>query len=90
MTDDSRPETGQDRRNCDDRGPRCPDPDRMPDARRPEPISGRGRAIGRRAGDLTPERTAAIRRRIGEGAYDSSAVLRLVARRILGSGDLGC
>ena len=90
MTDDSRPETGHDRRDCDDPGPRCPETDRMPGARRSEPLSGRARAVGQRAGGLTPERAAAIRRYIKEGAYDSSAVLRLVARRILGSGDLGC
>ncbi len=88
MTDDSRPETGHDRLRSDDRGRRCPDSDRMPGPRRPEPDSGQARA-GRRAGGLTPERAEAIRRRIAEGAYDSSEVLRQVARRILGSGDLG-
>ena len=45
MTDDSRPETGHDRRDCDDPGPRCPETDRMPGARRSEMNSSRDISI---------------------------------------------
>ncbi len=41
------------------------------------------------ASGLAPERAAEIRQRILQGAYDTSGVIRAVAERILGSGDLG-
>lgn len=51
--------------------------------------AGRARASQRSATPgLTPERTAEVRQRILDGAYNSIAVVDEVARRILGSGDL--
>lgn len=53
-------------------------------------ISDAGRALAARENPdgLTPERTAQIRQRVLDGAYNSLAVVDEVARRILGSGDL--
>lgn len=54
-------------------------------------ISDAGRALAARGNPdagLTPERTAQIRQRVLDGAYNSLAVVDEVARRILGSGDL--
>lgn len=53
-------------------------------------ISDAGRALAARGSDsgLTPERTAQIRQRVLDGAYNSLSVVDEVARRILGSGDL--
>ncbi len=93
MTDDSRPETG----HGEGVPPRplssghAPEPEGARGARsRPVPIPG---GVGAahwpgRSGCFTPERAACIRQRIAERAYESSTVLRVVARRILGSGDL--
>lgn len=54
-------------------------------------ISPEARAMAAKAegGTLSPERVAEIRQKILQGAYDSTEVLQTVARRILGSGDLG-
>jgi hypothetical protein len=55
-------------------------------------ISDAGRALaarGNKEAGLSPERTAQIRQRVLDGAYNSIAVVDEVARRILGSGDLG-
>lgn len=38
--------------------------------------------------ELSPERTAEIRQRVLEGAYDSAEMVEEVARRILKSGDI--
>jgi anti-sigma28 factor (negative regulator of flagellin synthesis) len=38
--------------------------------------------------ELTPERIAALRQRIREGAYDAPEMAAEVARRVLDSGDL--
>jgi anti-sigma28 factor (negative regulator of flagellin synthesis) len=59
-------------------------------------LSDAGRALAEQAGTestdgrppLTPERIAEIRARIASGAYDDPEVMRSVAARILGSGDL--
>lgn len=54
-------------------------------------ISDAGRALAARGhadAGLTPVRTAQIRQRVLDGAYNSLAVVDDVARRILGSGDL--
>ncbi|MEP6619836.1 MAG: hypothetical protein ABJE47_10985 [bacterium] len=54
-------------------------------------ISDAGRALAARGHSdvgLTPERTAQIRQRVLDGAYNSLAVVDEVARRVLGSGDL--
>lgn len=54
-------------------------------------ISDAGRALAARDGGaagLTPERTAQIRQRILDGAYNSLGVVDEVARRILSSGDV--
>ena len=53
-------------------------------------ISDAGRALAARdeSGALTPERTAQIRQRVLDGAYNSLGVVDEVARRIIGSGDL--
>lgn len=54
-------------------------------------ISDAGRALAARDGkasSLTPERTAQIRQRVLDGAYNSLAVIDQVASRILDSGDL--
>ncbi len=93
MTDDSRPETGHGAGGPERplRPEHGPEPEGAPGVRRrAEPMSARADASGwpDRSGGLTPERAACIRQRIVEGTYDSSAVLRVVARRILGSGDL--
>jgi negative regulator of flagellin synthesis FlgM len=45
-------------------------------------------AAGGEAAELDPERVAAIRKRILEGAYDSVEVVGEVARRLLERGDL--
>ena len=72
-----------------------------PSARPPQPsvarndqvqISAAGRELAARSGstsELTPERTAQLRQRVLDGAYNSLAVVDKVARRIIGSGDLG-
>ncbi|MEO8620958.1 MAG: hypothetical protein ABI625_07825 [bacterium] len=55
-------------------------------------ISDAGRALAARGRDdsaLSPERTAQIRQRVLDGAYNSLSVIDHVARRILVSGDLG-
>lgn len=55
-------------------------------------ISAAGRELAARSGstsELTPERTAQLRQRVLDGAYNSLAVVDKVARRIIGSGDLG-
>ena len=44
-----------------------------------------GQAAG---GPLTPERTAELRKKVLEGAYNSTQVVDQVAKRILGSGDV--
>ncbi len=92
MTDDSRPETGHGEGvPLHPLSPgRAPDPEGASGARRrPERMPGAVGGARWPAGDgFTPERAACIRQRIAEGAYESSAVLRVVARRILGSGDL--
>ena len=54
-------------------------------------ISDAGRALAARGNaesGLSAERTAQIRQRILDGAYNSLAVVDEVARRIHGSGDL--
>ena len=55
-------------------------------------ISDAGRALAARETDkaveLTPERSADVRRRILSGAYDTIEVVDAVARRLLASGDL--
>ncbi|MEP6999255.1 MAG: hypothetical protein ABI969_02170 [bacterium] len=54
-------------------------------------ISGAGRtfAAQKRSDELlSPERTAQIRQRVLDGAYNSQSVIDQVARRILASGDL--
>lgn len=54
-------------------------------------ISDAGRALAARGNSdagLSPERTAQIRQRVLDGAYNSLAVVDEVARRVLGSGDL--
>jgi negative regulator of flagellin synthesis FlgM len=55
-------------------------------------ISDAGRALAARGTDkaveLTPERSADVRRRILSGAYDTIEVVDAVARRLLASGDL--
>ena len=54
-------------------------------------ISDAGRALaalGNAGAALTPERSAQIRQRVLDGAYNSLAVVDEVARRVLGSGDL--
>ena len=54
-------------------------------------ISDAGRALAARGNaepGLTPERTAQIRQRVLDGAYNSLAVVDEVARRISRSGDL--
>lgn len=38
--------------------------------------------------DISPERLAALRRRVAEGAYDAPEVVETVARRIIDSGDI--
>ncbi len=48
----------------------------------------RRRRSDRVHGGLPPERVAEIRRRILRGQYDAAAVLEVVARRLLASGDL--
>jgi anti-sigma28 factor (negative regulator of flagellin synthesis) len=55
-------------------------------------ISNAGRALAgtveKTSGEgLTPERTAEIRQRILTGAYNSTAIVEQVARRILDQGD---
>jgi|GEM_PF-3374384 len=55
-------------------------------------ISAAGRELAASRGrktELTPERTAELRKRVLDGAYNSLAVVDKVARRIIGSGDLG-
>jgi hypothetical protein len=55
-------------------------------------ISDAGRALAARDRNntaLSPERTAQIRQRVLDGAYNSLSVIDHVARRILVSGDLG-
>lgn len=92
MIDESRPETGH------DGGVR---PGRPPGEgeRPPAGVPARGRRLPRGpqphdadgsagSGGLTPQRIDGIRWRIANGAYESGAVMRVVARRILGSGDL--
>lgn len=53
-------------------------------------LSSRGAAAGAEApsGELGAERTAEIRRRVLEGAYNSLGVVDQVARRMLQSGDV--
>jgi hypothetical protein len=56
-------------------------------------ISGEGRALAAHSDEarelgLPPERLAEIRSRVEDGFYGRGPVLDLVARRILGSGDL--
>jgi hypothetical protein len=62
---------------------------------RPDDVRGEGRgaevrAISSRAPKqrLTPERTAEIRQRILERAYDNPQIAATVARRLLQQGDL--
>lgn len=50
-------------------------------------VSEEGRALARNSA-LTPERIDEVRQRILQGAYDQTAVIEVVARRILLSGDL--
>jgi anti-sigma28 factor (negative regulator of flagellin synthesis) len=52
-------------------------------------ISTEGRALAAAgAGGLTAERVTEIRQRILAGAYDSTAVIDTVARRMLARGDI--
>ncbi|MGZ8378622.1 MAG: flagellar biosynthesis anti-sigma factor FlgM [Gemmatirosa sp.] len=56
-------------------------------------ISDAGRALagteaGERAGSLSAERVAELRRKVLEGAYNSVNVVDQVAQRVLKSGDL--
>ena len=46
------------------------------------------KATERRAGSLGSDRLARIHHRILDGTYDSQAIAKQVARRLLGSGDL--
>ncbi len=88
MIDEPRPETGHD-------GCARPRPGGE-GGRSPGDVPARGSRIPRRArsrpgcgaGGLSPQRVEGIRWRIAHGAYDSAAVLRVVARRILDGGDL--
>jgi negative regulator of flagellin synthesis FlgM len=56
-------------------------------------ISVAGRELAARSSsstsELSPERIAQLRQRVLDGAYNSLAVVDKVARRIIGSGDLG-
>lgn len=50
-------------------------------------LSG-GPASAKSAGSLTPERVADLRKKVLEGAYNSTHVVDAVAKRLLSSGDV--
>lgn len=50
-------------------------------------LSG-GAASGKSAASLTPERVAELRKKVLEGAYNSTHVVDAVAKRLLSSGDI--
>jgi hypothetical protein len=81
--------------------PASPKAPEAPAASKPTPrsdsvsISDAGRALSggeapaaRGAGSLTPERIDALRKKVLEGAYNSTHVVDAVAKRLLGSGDV--
>ena len=55
-------------------------------------ISDAGRALSKgassKAGSLTPERVADLRKKVLEGAYNSTPVVDAVAKRLLSTGDV--
>lgn len=50
-------------------------------------LSG-GAAAAKSAGSLTPERVTELRKKVLEGAYNSTHVVDAVAKRLLSSGDI--